>query len=120
MQCFLTLHLDFHKAKLLKKRLVTERLKREINLIEIKYAFSLQQRTLHTYILTNTDAGFARLFVVYFRAMVNVTENSDIFSRVLMIWESYIMCYSLILRNVISTCWRVLDQFQNYCKHGAT
>ena len=27
-----------------------------------------------------------------------------------MIWESYIMCYSLILRNVISTCWRVLDQ----------
>ena len=27
-----------------------------------------------------------------------------------MIWESYIMCYSLILRNIISTCWRVLDQ----------
>ena len=24
------------------------------------------------------------------------------------------MCYSLILRNVISTCWRVLDQLQNY------
>ena len=74
MQYFLTLHSDVHKAKLLKKRfvphLVTERLKREINLIEIKYALSLQQRTLHTYILTNTDSGFARLFVVYFRAMV--------------------------------------------------
>ena len=70
MHHFLTLHSDVHKAKLLKKRLVTERLKREINLIEIKYALSLQQRTLHTYILTNTDSGFARLFVVYFRAML--------------------------------------------------
>ena len=73
MQYFLTLHSDVHKAKLLKKRfvphLVTERLKREINLIEIKYALSLQQRTLHTYILSNIS-GFARLFVFYFRAML--------------------------------------------------
>ena len=59
-------------SKATEKTFVTERLKREINLlnIEIKYALSLQQRTLHTYILTNTDSGFARLFVVYFRAMV--------------------------------------------------
>ena len=73
MQYFLTLHSDVHKAKLLKRRLVprlvTEKLKREINLIEIKYALSLQQRTLHTYILTNIS-GFARLFIVCFRAML--------------------------------------------------
>ena len=65
--------IKFHKAKLLKKRfvprLVTERLKREINVIEIKYALSLQQRTLHTYILTNIS-GFARFFVVYFRVVL--------------------------------------------------
>ena len=38
---------DVHKAKLLKKRfvpsLVTEGLKREINVTEIKYALNLQQ-----------------------------------------------------------------------------
>ena len=79
MQYFLTLHLDVRKAKLLKKgfvpRLVTERLKLEINLIEIKYALSLQQRTLHTYILTYTDSGFARLFVDYFRAMLKKIQT---------------------------------------------
>ena len=66
--------IKFHKAKLLKKRfvprLVTEKLKREINLNEIKYALSLQQRTLQfTCILTNIS-GFARLLVVYFRAVL--------------------------------------------------
>ena len=115
VQYFLTSHLDVHKAKQLKKRfvplLVTERLKREINVIEIKHALSLQQRTLHTYILTNIS-GFTRLFYVYFRAMLKKIQI--FFSQVLMIWKSYIICYSLILRNVISTCWRVLDQFQNY------
>ena len=106
VQYFLTLHSDVHKAKLLKKRFVprwvTGRLKREINLIEIKYALSLQQRTLHTYILTNIQIFLASLLYISGK----ITENSDIFSRVLMILESYIMCYSLILRNVISTCWR--------------
>ena len=64
MQYFLTLHLDVHKAKLLKKRLVTERLQREINLIEIKYALSLQQRTLHTYMLTNIQGLLAYLLFI--------------------------------------------------------
>ena len=68
MQYFLTLHSDVHKAKLLKRRLVprlvTEKLKREINLIEIKYALSLQQRTLHTYMLTNIQGLFAYLLFI--------------------------------------------------------
>ena len=68
MQYFLTLHSDVHKAKLLKRRLVprlvTEKLKREINLIEIKYALSLQQRTLHTYMLTNIQGLLAYLLFI--------------------------------------------------------
>ena len=46
--------MKFHKAKLLKKRfvprLVTEKLKREINLNEIKYALSLPTTNASIYL----------------------------------------------------------------------
>ena len=104
------------KAKLLKKVFVPSLvLERPASVRSIYWIEKLRgpttRRTLHTYILTNIS-GFIRFSYggnCLFQG--NVKENSDIFYRVLIYLEN-VMCHSVILRNIICTCWCVLVSFK--------
>ena len=103
------------KAKLLKKVFVPSLvLERPASVRSIYWIEKLRgpttRRTLHTYILTNIS-GFIRFSYgdnCLFQG--NVKENSDIFFPSSDLEN--VMCYTVILRNIICSCWCVSVSFR--------